>query len=108
MDINGFHVKGAIDSETRCTHYHTKNDRIAIKFYCCLNYFPCYKCHRELGCNQHGVWPQNLFNRQAILCGQCKGELTINEYLQNDNKCPLCEVSFNPGCSLHSHLYFDV
>lgn len=108
MYIDGFRVKGAIDSETRCTHYQTENDRIAIKFYCCQTYFPCYTCHQEHGCDQRTVWPQHLFNHKAILCGKCKGELTINEYLRSEHTCPLCEASFNAGCSLHAHLYFNV
>lgn len=36
-----------IDNETRCTHYHTPLDIIAIKFKCCDKYYPCYKCHNE-------------------------------------------------------------
>src|SRR5699024_2048741 len=108
MDINGFSVKGAIDKATRCAHYRTKIDRIAIKFFCCQQYYSCYQCHQEVGCNEYKVWPQSLFDQQAILCGQCKSELTINEYLKCHHKCPLCEAAFNPGCSLHSHLYFAV
>ncbi|MEI2340752.1 hypothetical protein V8V71_18610, partial [Priestia megaterium] len=39
-------VKGdTVDSETRCMHYRTDKDIIAIKFYCCNTYYPCYQCH---------------------------------------------------------------
>lgn len=37
-----------IDTETRCRHYFTEEDIIAIKFKCCNKYYPCYKCHNEL------------------------------------------------------------
>ena len=36
-----------IDTETRCRHYFTEEDIIAIKFKCCNKYYPCYKCHNE-------------------------------------------------------------
>lgn len=31
-----------IDTETRCRHYFTEEDIIAIKFKCCNKYYPCY------------------------------------------------------------------
>ncbi|WP_164667976.1 CHY zinc finger protein [Virgibacillus doumboii] len=100
-------IKGAIDNETRCEHYHDKNDRIAIKFYCCGEYYPCYHCHKQYGCSDTKVWPREEFDQHAVLCGSCNTELTINEYLGSRNRCPSCGSSFNPGCSLHYHLYFE-
>ncbi|MFD1039760.1 CHY zinc finger protein [Virgibacillus byunsanensis] len=104
--MNRHAVTGAIDSETRCEHYHEENDRIAIKFYCCMAYFPCYLCHQTHGCGQKRVWPKEAFNQYALLCGGCGVELTINEYLNSHYSCPSCNAAFNPGCSLHAHLYF--
>ncbi|SDN34444.1 CHY zinc finger protein [Tenuibacillus multivorans] len=106
MFINGIQVKGqVIDEQTRCSHYHTQHDIIAIKFKCCNTYHPCYKCHQETG---HAIerWKPAEFNEEAILCGACKTELTINEYLHSPHQCPNCHASFNPGCELHHHLYF--
>ncbi|QKY70003.1 CHY zinc finger protein [Lentibacillus sp. CBA3610] len=100
-------IKGAIDQETRCEHYHAKNDRIAIKFYCCGDYFPCFKCHKQYGCGDEKVWPRKDFDQKAILCGNCQTELTINEYLGSSYRCPSCHAAFNPGCALHYHLYFE-
>ncbi|WP_430791304.1 CHY zinc finger protein [Virgibacillus flavescens] len=100
-------VKGAIDNETRCKHYHSEIDRIAIKFYCCGEYFSCYECHAEHGCGNPDTWPKNQQNARAILCGACQEELTIQEYLGSAASCPRCSASFNPGCSLHHHLYFE-
>jgi len=105
--IHEIFVKGAIDQETRCNHYHGENDRIAIKFYCCGEYFPCYQCHQEHGCGKRAVWPRRLFSEEAILCGSCGEELTINGYLSSGNICPNCQTSFNPGCAFHYHLYFE-
>ncbi|MBY7144170.1 hypothetical protein KFZ56_14145 [Virgibacillus sp. NKC19-3] len=107
MEMNRKWVKGAVDRETRCRHYHQANDRIAIKFYCCQDYFSCYQCHREYGCGTIQVWPRECFDQKAILCGACGSDLTINEYLASDNSCPSCQASFNPGCAMHYHLYFQ-
>lgn len=101
-------VKGdTVDSETRCTHYHTDKDIIAIKFYCCHTYYPCYQCHNGHADHDIKRWPKAMFNEKAILCGVCKHELSINEYLTCNSTCPHCRSSFNPGCSLHGHIYFE-
>ena len=72
MLIKGHNVRGAVlDNETRCAHYHSEIDRIAIKFYCCDTYFPCYECHEEAGCGKPAVWPTEKFTKNAILCGAC-------------------------------------
>ena len=101
-------VYGAIlDSETRCIHYHSTLDRIAIKFYCCQRYFPCYICHEESGCATPTTWPQNKFHEKGVLCGACHHELTINQYLNSGAQCPFCQAAFNARCSLHYSLYFQ-
>lgn len=107
MKIHGFNVKGAIDEETRCKHYHSDYDRVAIKFICCNSFYPCYFCHKELGCGKEEVWPIELFSEKAVLCGACGVQLTIEKYLSHDALCPSCKAPFNQGCSLHEHLYFQ-
>ncbi|MFS0576897.1 CHY zinc finger protein [Sporosarcina sp. 179-K 3D1 HS] len=108
MLIKGQEVRGTdVDEETRCAHYHSEIDRIAIKFYCCQTYYPCYECHLETGCGRPEVWPKKKFDEQAILCGACGHELTIREYLECRSECPHCSADFNPGCSLHRNLYFE-
>ena len=108
MQLKVHTVRGKVlDDETRCAHYHSEIDRIAIKFYCCNTYYPCYQCHEEDGCDNPAVWPKEQFDTKAILCGGCGHELTIMEYLDCKSACPECSVAFNPGCSLHRHLYFE-
>lgn len=97
-----------IDKETRCTHYHSALDIIAIKFYCCKTYYPCFSCHAESGCGAHKVWPKEEFGENAVLCGKCKNELTVNQYKDGGYGCPTCGARFNPGCGLHEGLYFEV
>lgn len=102
------HVYGPIvDNQTRCKHYATEKDIIAIKFKCCGKYYPCYKCHEE--CEDHPitVWKQEEFGEHAILCGVCGTELTIAEYMGTE-QCPNCRSTFNEGCAKHYHLYFEV
>ncbi|MBR7794751.1 MAG: CHY zinc finger protein [Bacillota bacterium] len=95
-----------VDSETRCIHYHSERDVIAIKCKMCQTYYPCYYCHEEAEKHTFTRWKEEEFSNKAILCGVCKTELTINQYLQM-SKCMHCGSVFNEGCRLHHHLYFD-
>jgi uncharacterized CHY-type Zn-finger protein len=102
-------LKGKIiDNQTRCEHYHSELDIIAIKFRCCDTYYPCYLCHQEEANHEAKVWKKEEFDTKAILCGVCQSELSINEYFNSDSKCPNCHSRFNPKCSNHYHLYFEV
>lgn len=108
MFIHGESVKGAIDSETRCRHYHLNVDRIAIKFYCCQTYFPCHLCHVEYGCGGSSIWPTERFDESAILCGACGKKIRIEDYLHDGTCCSSCGSDFNPSCLLHRNMYFTV
>ncbi|SES93007.1 Uncharacterized protein, contains Zn-finger domain of CHY type [Oceanobacillus limi] len=96
-----------VDAQTRCKHYHSINDIIAIKFKCCNKYYPCYKCHEAAENHQIITWKEHEFSTKAILCGVCGTEHTIKQYLQT-TKCLNCSSHFNEGCQLHYHLYFDI
>ncbi|RHW34685.1 hypothetical protein D1B33_13620 [Lysinibacillus yapensis] len=96
-----------VDGETRCTHYHSRKDIIAIKFKCCNRYYPCYRCHEEDANHEIEQWAKEEFGNKAILCGHCQTELTITEYMQS-SRCPNCNHLFNEGCAAHYPLYFQV
>jgi uncharacterized CHY-type Zn-finger protein len=96
-----------VDNETRCVHYHSDLDIIAIKFACCDRYYSCYQCHEETADHKAIPWPKSRFDEKAILCGACQSELTVNEYLNSGACCPHCDHPFNPGCKHHYHLYFE-
>jgi uncharacterized CHY-type Zn-finger protein len=96
-----------IDTETRCVHYHSRLDIIAIKFKCCNKYYPCYLCHNEIEKHEAKTWLKEEFYQKAIYCGSCKNELTITSYLSNSYRCPSCAADFNPNCHLHHDLYFQ-
>ncbi|MTT30859.1 hypothetical protein GMB86_02375 [Terrilactibacillus sp. BCM23-1] len=95
-----------VDNETRCKHYHTKKDVIAIKFKCCGQYYSCYECHEEVADHKSEQWNEDEYDEKAILCGVCGHELTISEYMNCGFTCPKCQADFNPGCQNHYHLYF--
>lgn len=102
-------LKGKLtDNQTRCIHYHSVLDIIAIKFKCCNAYYACYECHKEEAGHEAIVWAIEERNTKAILCGNCQEELSITAYLNSSNKCPHCKAVFNPKCSNHYHLYFEV
>lgn len=100
-------VRGVdLDPETRCAHYGSPRDVIAIRFPCCGDYFACYECHAARTDHDAERWPADARDERAVLCGVCGIELTISEYLQCDDSCPDCGAAFNPGCADHYHLYF--
>jgi uncharacterized CHY-type Zn-finger protein len=96
-----------VDENTRCIHYNSSLDIIAIKFKCCKKYYPCYQCHNTAENHEPSIWPKNEFENLAILCGNCKTELSIATYLNGASQCPTCKAAFNPNCSLHHDLYFS-
>ncbi len=107
-NIKGVNIYGqTVDNQTRCQHWHSDLDVIAIKFKCCEKYYPCFSCHEEEADHKPQVWPKAEFDTKAILCGVCGSELTITEYQASGNTCPKCTAAFNPGCSKHYHLYFE-
>lgn len=102
-------VKGkTIDEESRCVHYHSALDIVAIKIKCCNTYYACIVCHNENESHDSIVWSKIEFDTNAIICGKCKIELSINEYLTSNNKCPYCTAQFNPKCINHYHYYFEI
>ncbi|MFB2600060.1 CHY zinc finger protein [Herbiconiux sp. P17] len=95
-----------IDDHTRCIHYGTELDIVAIRFFCCGRYYPCHLCHAETAAHPAEQWPRARWHERAILCGDCKAEISIADYLEV-TACPSCGAAFNEGCRLHSHLYFE-
>ena len=95
-----------IDDQTRCVHYGTVTDVVAIKFYCCRRYYPCHLCHEESAGHPAERWPQTHHDQVALICGVCSTELAIATYFEA-HSCPKCSASFNDGCRLHRHLYFE-
>ncbi|MBT2484723.1 MULTISPECIES: CHY zinc finger protein [unclassified Microbacterium] len=101
-------VRGRIiDAMTRCVHYGTAVDIVAIRFACCGEYYPCHLCHEETAGHPAQQWGLHERETKAVLCGACRTELSIGEYLPV-SECPHCRSRFNEGCALHAHLYFEI
>lgn len=95
-----------VDDETRCVHYATPLDVVALKFGCCERYYPCFMCHDEMADHQRQPWPRARLHEPAVLCGVCRTELVVEQYMSAE-QCPACRAAFNPGCSLHYEIYFE-
>lgn len=95
-----------IDDQTRCVHYSTLLDVVALKFACCLEFYPCHLCHAQAAEHSATQWPRASRDELAVLCGVCGELLSIAHYLEA-SECPSCTAAFNPGCKLHSDLYFQ-
>ncbi|MHA2504469.1 MAG: CHY zinc finger protein [Candidatus Kariarchaeaceae archaeon] len=101
-------IKGVeIDPMTRCTHFGTITDIVAIKFRCCNTYYACFDCHEELANHAPMIWPLDKFDERGVLCGACQTEITINGYMESAQVCPNCGHKFNSKYVYHYHLYFE-
>ncbi|MGT2463637.1 CHY zinc finger protein [Sinomonas atrocyanea] len=94
-----------VDDQTRCVHYRTEVDVVAMKFACCGRYYPCHLCHAEDADHAAQTWPPEQWAEPAVLCGVCKREMAIEDYLATTS-CPSCGALFNERCAAHRHLYF--
>lgn len=106
-EVGGTRVRGvSVDSETRCAHYDSERDVVAMKFACCETYWPCFRCHEEVA--GHEVERFSVDGEEAVvLCGVCGSELTAREFVEGEHSCPECGAEFNPGCANHYELYFE-
>lgn len=97
-----------VDSQTRCEHYHTDVDVIALKFKCCHVYYPCFECHQAAAHLPEKFHIEQDAQELVVLCGVCVGEMTFGEYsLRDPLRCVYCDHLFNVGCKLHYDLYFE-
>lgn len=102
-------VRGvAVDPETRCAHYHSPQDIIAIRFACCDVFYPCHSCHQATVRHEPERWGPSQFGTPAVLCGRCRTILSIEQYLEAEHECPACGAAFNPRCGRHHDRYFEV
>jgi len=97
-----------VDGETRCAHYRSLRDVIAIKMKCCGGWYACKDCHGALAGHRLARWPRAEWSERAVLCGACGSKMRINDYLANPDACPSCSAPFNPGCRDHHHFYFEI
>jgi uncharacterized CHY-type Zn-finger protein len=112
----------AVDPETRCAHWNSDLDVVALRFGCCETFSPCHACHVETADHDPEPWPRARFDDPAVLCGVCGTTLSARAYLDGDSEgrspsgsraspdddsCPACGAGFNPGCRRHRDRYFE-
>jgi uncharacterized CHY-type Zn-finger protein len=97
-----------VGPETRCAHWDSELDVIALRFGCCETYYPCFQCHEAVADHDPTVWPRERFDDPAVLCGVCRETLTAAQYLAGGESCPHCGAAFNPGCQAHRDRYFEL
>lgn len=98
-----------VDDESRCVHWHSPLDVIALRFRCCDRYYACYSCHNESEAHamkKYSIGSSSAANIPLIICGVCKFQMTFQQY--QGLQCPRCSAKFNPGCKMHYHLYFEM
>jgi uncharacterized CHY-type Zn-finger protein len=95
------------DPQTRCAHYHSDLDIVAIKLRCCGEYYACKDCHDALADHALQQWHRDEYDTRAVVCGACGAELTIHQYLACNHTCPECGAAFNPRCAAHHRFYFS-
>lgn len=101
-------VRGVdLDGQTRCAHWHSPRDIVAIRMRCCGVYYACRDCHDVLAGHAAQLWPRAKWDEKAVLCGACAHEMSVREYLECADRCPSCGAGFNPGCRRHHHFYFE-
>lgn len=106
ITIGGIVVRGAaVDAQTRCVHYAGAVDVVALRFRCCGDWYPCFRCHDGAVAHERLVWPAADADTVVALCGCCGATMTLAEY-EAAPECPSCGAAFNPRCALHHHLYF--
>ncbi|MBV8978402.1 MAG: hypothetical protein JO261_03295 [Alphaproteobacteria bacterium] len=102
-------VKGVdLDAESRCRHYRSPRDIVAIRMRCCGVHYACKDCHEALADHAIAVWPRSEWDQPAALCGVCGHEMSVQEYLGCAERCPACAAEFNPGCRHHHRFYFEM
>ena len=60
-------MRGAVvDDQTRCVHYASELDVVAIRFRCCDTYYPCHACHAEAVDHPAERWPADELAATAL------------------------------------------
>lgn len=107
--VGGLEVRGVdVDPHSRCAHYASDRDVLAIAFACCGTFYSCAECHAAVADHDAEVWPKASWDESALLCGACGSTFAVEAYLDDPLSCPACGAAFNPGCRDHHGRYFAV
>lgn len=109
VQIGQYKVQGLdVDAKSRCSHWHSELDIVALRMPGDDTFYPCYACFEAIHKHTAPRWSRESFDQEeAILCGNCATTLSIRKYLDSENTCPNCQHAFNPGCAKHYQHYFE-
>ena len=97
-----------LDSQSRCAHWHSELDIVALRMPGDEVFYACYECYEAIHHKLPPRWKKEDFDEaEAILCGNCGTVMNVRTYLNSNNQCPTCQAAFNPGCAKHYHFYFE-
>ena len=82
-----------------CRHYNGPLDVVRNRCATCGDYWECHLCHAEA--TDHPFGPMLIAAPHSTQCGSCEGLMPYGH-----GECPHCGQPFNPGCSLHAHIYY--
>ncbi len=92
-----------VDAQGRCAHYRQHWDVVANRCATCGQWWACHRCHEEAA--EHAFGRVSREAADAVLCGACGHRMGYADY-HGAAGCPGCGHPFNPGCALHTGLYF--
>ena len=96
--------------QSRCAHWHSDLDVLALQSPCCSKFYACATCHDALEDHPLQPWPADTkLSTKVLLCGVCEATFSAGQYLSGDKFCPdpACAAPFNPGCRKHWHVHFS-
>ena len=104
----------AVYADSKCAHYHSELDIVALRHPCCGKFYACVACHDALESHRAAPWPRSRWGEPAVCCGACGTVITVlaymDRYAQNEAAvtCPACSSGWNPKCKRHWTRYFDM
>lgn len=83
-----------------CRHYNGPLDMRRNRCASCGLYWDCHLCHAAA--TDHVFAPMLIDAPLSTQCASCRGVMPYGHA-----QCPHCGQGFNPGCSLHDHIYYE-
>ena len=68
---------------SRCAHWHSELDVLALQAPCCGKFYACASCHDA--CEDHALepWPADTpVSQPALMCGVCRHRYSIETYIR--------------------------
>lgn len=98
-----------VDGESRCAHWRSSVDVVAMRFKCCGAFYGCAGCHVAVAGHAPERWDVRRDRDEIVaMCGVCGTQYPLKGYLANGDACSTCGADWNPGCRKHRELYFKV